>query len=60
MSLPEVLNAHHDKLNEHTAEIKTLQARIDALEAEVAGLKPVLEAYTKLNDWLGQIKEIAT
>ena len=51
----DVINAHHDKLNEHTSHLADLERRVDALEAEH---KPIKDFVQRMNDWVGKIKDL--
>ena len=62
--LTELLNAHHDKLNQHTLELEKIQAQLTALDASVSKLNDKLaeteadESSGALRTWLKQIREL--
>jgi peptidoglycan hydrolase CwlO-like protein len=64
-SITEFLNTHHDKLNQHTAEIKdiqhdieVLQQSVSALEAKVAKTDESSGVRAGLREWISSIKEL--
>lgn len=64
-SLTKVLTAYHDKIDQHTVEIKDVQHDIEVLQQSVANLEAKVAEQDEssglragLRDWIANIKEL--
>jgi peptidoglycan hydrolase CwlO-like protein len=66
-SLTALLETYHDKLDQHTTELKDIEAKLTSLEASVSKLEDkvfdedessTLPALVHLRSWLNEIREL--
>ena len=64
-SLTSILDAYHDKLDEHTVEIKDIQHDIETLTHSVSALEATISSKVEssglrasLRDWIANVREL--